>query len=172
MAKWNWEIGLIREKLIDKINSADLDTLLVLEKSIEQPKKEILEVFSTEKLKNKFSRKEEIKIAKELLKFIKSINDKTQKDPAFAISKKTKILSATREIPTPWKKIFSIHDPIIEEILKKSGMVKEIGIKKRIDKINAEGVYFSTWRPFLEKKYKMSLDGDNLVLDTDDWDIL
>ena len=51
-------------------------------------------------------------------------------------------------------------------------MVKEIGIKKRIDKINAEGVYFSTWRPFLEKKYKMSLDGDNLVLDTDDWDIL
>ena len=154
MAKWNWEIGLIREKLIDKINSADFDTLLVLEKSLEQPKKEILEIFSTEKLKDKSIWKEESKLAKDLLKFMKSIY-KDSKDNA--------------SISEEQRRTFSPEDPLIKEFLDKSGVIKKIGLRAWVSNLRDMNVkiwFMDIW------VYKLSINEEKkLILDIDDWDI-
>jgi len=121
MGKETIEIDLIKKELIDKINSSNLDTLLAMKVALEKPQAEIFEIFSAEKLKDKELWKWEIKIAKDLLKFMKSIYDGSKKNTALSEEQ---------------RKTFSPKDPAIKEILDKSNIIKKIGLNAWIKNLN------------------------------------
>lgn len=143
-------MDLIKEELINKINNADLDTLLAMKAVFEKPQAEIFEVFSAEKLKDKELRKWEIKIAKDLLKFMKSVYKNSKKNP---------------NISEDQRLTFSSDDADIKQILDKSDIIKKIWLRARINNLNDMDLQiWIEW--FWARKLSINED-DNLVLKWD-----
>jgi len=118
------QLDLVRQDLIDRINTTDLATLLRLKKSLETPKKEIFDALTTEKLQDKTLRKSEIKIAKTLLKFMRDSFWKNAENASLTEDEKI---------------AFSPEAFEIKEILDKSAIIKDIGLESWVNHLNSLG---------------------------------